>query len=285
MMPMEPNHLREGALGLLLATKRLVGTASIYRREEADQPDSFRQLTFRAILRKQFETLNAIVVLRAVGRGNAAIALLRPMCEEIIWSDYLVTLPAEDAGRLLLCMARTGLYDTYLAQKSYAQAVQMGDLGFSIDSEKRLADSAEESDRELRLLSKKLGWPERKLVMPTTKYLAKVTNRLEMYNFLYHATSRFVHFSVTELMRLVWGKPGEVRVASNFFDKYWGDFSLYWGGWIYAQTFVAISPVLTDMSTDLGAEELAMFEAAVKTLVSGGGIPILTHADVMRAFK
>src|SRR6266850_1040866 len=99
MMPMEPNHLREGALGLLLATKRLVGTASIYR------------------------------------RGKAAIALLRPMCEEIIWSDYLVTLPAEDASRLLLCMARTGLYDTYLAQKSYAQAVQMGDLGFSTESE------------------------------------------------------------------------------------------------------------------------------------------------------
>src|SRR5258708_9289654 len=98
MMPMEPNHLREDALGLLLATKRLVGTASIYRPDEADQPDSFRQLTFRAILRKQFETLNAIVELSAQGRGNAAIPLLRPMCEAIIWSYYLVTLPADDAA-------------------------------------------------------------------------------------------------------------------------------------------------------------------------------------------
>jgi hypothetical protein len=284
-MPKEPNHLREGALGLLLATKRLVGTASIYRRDDADQPDSFRQLTFRAILRKQFETLNAIVELSAEGRGNAAIALLRPMCEEIIWSDYLVTLAPEDASQLLLCMARLGLYDTFVAQKSYAQAVQMGDFGFSAESEQRLAGSAQTAAKDLKMLSRKLGWPERKLVMPTTKYLARITNRSEMYNFLYHATSRVVHFSVTELMRLVWGKPGEVRVASNFFDRYWGDFSLYWGGWIYAQTFVAISPVLTDMSTDLGADELAMFEAAVKTLVSGGGIPILTHAEVMRAFR
>ncbi|MBZ5521734.1 MAG: DUF5677 domain-containing protein [Acidobacteriia bacterium] len=284
-MPMELNHLREGALGLLRATHRLVGTASVYRRNDADQPDSFRQLTFRAILRKQFESLTAIVELSAEGRGNVAIALLRPMCEEIIWCDYLVSLPPEDASLLLRCMAQLGIHDTFVAQKSYSEAVQMGDLGFSEESEQRLAASARSAARDLKMLSRKLGWPERKLVMPTTKYLAKVTNRLEMYNFLYHATSRVVHFSVTELMRLVWGKPGEVRVASNFFDRYWGDFSLYWGGWIYAQTFVAISPVLTDMSTDLRQEELATFEAAVKTLVSGGGVPILTQAEVMRAFQ
>ena len=284
-MPTGHNHLRDGAAGLLEATWRLVGRASIYTSNDTDGSDSFRQLTFRAILRKQFESLTAIVELSGEGRGNVAIALLRPMCEEIIWSDYLVSLPPDDATLLLRCMARLGLYDTFAAQKSYSEAVKMGDLGFSPESEARLSASAEEAAKDLKMLSKKLGWPERKLVMPTTKYLAKVTNRLEMYNFLYHATSRVVHFSVTELMRLVWGRPGEIRVASNFFDRYWGDFSLYWGGWIYAQTFVAISQVLADMSTDLGPEELATFEAAVKTLVSKGGVPILTRAEVMRAFR
>jgi len=56
-----------------------------------------------------------------------------------------------------------------------------------------------------------------------------------MYEFLYHASSRVVHFSVPELMRRIWGRPGEMTIASNLYEKYWADFSLYWGGWIYAQ--------------------------------------------------
>ena len=81
-------------------------------------------------------------------------------------------------------------------------------------------------------------------------------------------------------MRRVWGKPGEMKVASNIYERYWADFSLYWGGWIYGQTFTTISPVLTGLGSDLEEADLIAVGKSVEVLLSRGGIPILTIEEI-----
>lgn len=117
------------------------------------------------------------------------------------------------------------------------------------------------------------------------KAIAAIVGRSDLYGFLYHATSRLVHFSVPELMRRVWGKPGKMEVAADFFERYWAEFAIYWGGWIFGQTFALVGPELTSLSEDFEEYDLAPFERAVKALLRKGGIPIITVEEIAWPIK
>lgn len=50
-----------------------------------------------------------------------------------------------------------------------------------------------------------------------------------MYDRIYYATSRTVHFNVIELLRRTWFKKGEpISVTSNHYERYWASFALAW---------------------------------------------------------
>ena len=101
--------------------------------------------------------------------------------------------------------------------------------------------------RSLRRLARELDWPQREgrgARLPSIKWVAKQTGELETYEFIYHATSRFVHFSITELLRRAWGNPGTISINSEQFQDYWGHFALYWGLKLFINTAVAITPHL-----------------------------------------
>jgi len=283
---MEREHLQQGTQDLLEATKRFVESVSMYAWTQSDGEEVYRQVILRSILRKQFESLEAIVELASDDRGNVAVTLLRPMCEELIWTEYLRLISPQNSALLLLSMARVGIHETFCAQERYAAGKNMGDLGFPPGTAGQLRAASDAATEQLKLLAKTLNWPNRgKQLLPTVRFLARATNRLEMYNLLYHATSRVVHFSVPELLRRVWGEPGRMAVSSNFYQRYWADFSLYWGGWMYAQTFLTIPPILTGLESDLEDTEILAVDKAVRVLLSRGGIPILTIEEIAWPFS
>lgn len=286
LMPPERQHLEDGVSGLLSATKRFVNAASAYEWNPIEGHEAFRQVMFRAILGKQHESLENINELVASHRGYVAVTLLRPMCEELIWVNYLVSLSEEDAGLLLSALAPIDIRQTFLAQKKYAESKQMGNLGFSPAFEENLQQSAAHAATKLKLLASTLGWPKNmRGDVPPVKFLAEATGRSAMYDLLYHATSRAVHFSVPELMRRVWGRPGQMTIGSNTYERYWADFSLYWGGWIYSQVFIEIVQVLAQVNYEIPESELAKFQRSAELLVSRGGIPILTVEEVSWPFE
>jgi hypothetical protein len=244
-----------------------------------------RQLLFRSILRKQFESLEAIAKLSSEKQGHISVSLLRPMCEELIWLEYLLSMSPQDAELLLLSMGRIGIYETFCAQRNYAARKHMGDLGFPAKTEGQLAQAAAVAEQHITGLAAKLQWPnKRRGILPTVRFLAASVKRDDVYTFLYHATSRVVHFSVPELMRRIWGRPGEMTISSNNYERYWADFSLYWGGWIYSLVFLRIAPALTGTKRDLEDSKLVEFDKAAKTLLGGGGIPILTIEEIAWPF-
>jgi hypothetical protein len=98
------------------------------------------------------------------------------------------------------------------------------------------------------------------------------------YKLLYHATSRAVHFSVPELLRRVWGKPGSMKISSQTFERYWAAFSLYWGGWLYSLIFVESLLILQE--PDIADETVIALQEAALKIKSRGAIPILTREEV-----
>src|ERR1700687_323014 len=181
--------------------------------------DGFLPIIRRAILRRQFDSLEGIAHLVAEKRGYAAAPLLRPACEELIWIKYMVGITPDDSEELLRCVASVELLDSLRAQDEYAGRTVTRELGLVSFLENAVAH--EDAVRvRLRTLGTKLDWPSRMVEagrLPDVYWLAQHTGQQKVYKFLYHATSRFVHFSAAELLRRAWGKPGSVSVRSIHF--------------------------------------------------------------------
>ena len=189
--------------------------------------EGFLPVVRRAILVRQFDTLEVISSLVQKNKGYAAGPLLRPAYEELIWLKYLSKLPDTDAEELVILIADNEMIRSLHAQDKYGGREVSESLGLVPYLEK--AERREKVTKcKLQKLGKKLGWPGR---YPRMNWLAEQTNEKLMYDFLYHATSRFVHFSVPELLRRAWGNPqtGNISVRSVHFQDYWGMFSLHWG--------------------------------------------------------
>ncbi|MFL5330874.1 MAG: DUF5677 domain-containing protein [Gemmataceae bacterium] len=182
----------------------------------------------RAIVCRQFDSLEAITHLVDQGRGYAAAPLLRPSCEEFIWLKYLLKVDAEQAERIVQCLASGEALRHLRAQNDYAGQTAMETLGlFQYLQESEQAEPM--LQEKLRALDVSLGWnkkEENRGRLPSLEFLAKKTDEKRVYNFIYHATSRFVHFSVAELLRRAWTQKDGLSVKSIHLRDYWSAFSL-----------------------------------------------------------
>jgi hypothetical protein len=118
--------------------------------------------------------------------------------------------------------------------------------------------------QKLKELGGRLAWPCHVVStgdVPSAWFVAQATDSAKLYRFLYHATSRYVHFSAVELARRGWGRPGRLEVSSDTYEPVWAAFSLSWGTRLFGWTLQA--------SLDaLGAE----------------GVPEPPHEALQRAF-
>ena len=240
--------------------------------------DGFLFLIVRAILRRQFEALEAIAGLVKGGKAYVAGPLLRPACEELIWTKYLLQIPQETAERLVVTVASKELLANLSAQDKYAGRKVTEELGLLPYLERSRGRKAAHR-KTLEELSTELGWPVREgqgAELPSIYWIAKQTEQLRVYNFIYHATSRFVHFSVTELLRRAWGHPGTVSITSEHYRDYWGHFSLYWGLNLFIDTAIEIAQGL---SVDATIDEAAFLDAAER-IGEFGAVPIITADEL-----
>ena len=191
--------------------------------------DGVLTIVMHSVLCRQFDLLEVISQLAAQGKGYAAAPLLRPACEEVIWTKYLSGILPSRADRLLYCIAHKEQLDSLRNQDNVAGRATTRNLG--LEPYLRSVTRQEARYRSwMKDLAKKLGWPNKTgKRLPSMRWMAKATNQLDLYHSIYHATSRFVHFSVNELLRRAWGVPGRISIHSKYFGSYWAQASLYWG--------------------------------------------------------
>lgn len=265
-----------GAKDLLSATEGWIQQASHAEWDPSRVGSiSFYSLVLRSVLVKQYESMLSVLTLEDCSQGFSAVALLRAMCEELIWAKYLGSRGEEDASRIVEALGPVGIHEAFLAQEAY----RIPNTGFSDEWKAQSAASHVHESAELRSLFAKHGFKlKTHQTVPSVSQLAKAVSMSEIYRFHYHATSRAVHFSVPELLRRIWGKPGSMTISSRTFERYWAAFAVYWGGWIYALTFLEILLLL--QAPDFPDEKIKQIDAAMRLMRRDGAIPILTVQEV-----
>lgn len=241
--------------------------------------DGVLPIVRRAILRRQFDSLEAISRLVAEEKGYAAALLLRPACEEFIWIKYLAGIASDDSEELLRCVASVEILDSLRAQDDYGGRTVSKELGLLPALENAVARGDAVRAR-LRALGMRLDWPRRTIEggqLPGVSWLAKKTGQKRVYNFIYHATSRFVHFSAAELLRRAWGKPGAVSVRSIHFRDYWGAFALYWGLRLFVDSTHELCRALNMPEPELNEPEVL---SAAQRINAFGQVPIITAEEL-----
>ena len=227
--------------------------------------DGFLPVVFRAIFRRQYESLQTISQLAITGNGAAAGPLLRPACEEFIWTKYLTQISARDAEQLVICFAMDEQYKNLRVQDEFAGRSVTETLGL-LPYLERSNKIRKDLLQKIRKLGERLDWPENTITqgqLPPIWWLAETTEEQSTFDFIYHATSRFVHFSVAELLRRAWGNPYKETLSVNsiHFRDYWAYFCLYWGLFLFLCTVIEI------LGADSELIEMGMSDAdAVKVL-------------------
>jgi hypothetical protein len=86
----------------------------------------------RSILRRQLDCLEVAVDLVESQRGYAAVPLLRPSCEELLWLRYINTLSSADSRVLADCLIQGGLLKDLEAQAGEVGEVEMSAMGLDV---------------------------------------------------------------------------------------------------------------------------------------------------------
>ena len=189
----------------------------------------------RTILRRQFDSLSLISRLVEDEEGFITGSFLRLMCEEFIWSKYLVGIPLSDADSLIGCIGIDEVYKCLSTQDETMGRPETEKLGL-LPYLERSQNEKKDSSKEMHRLGTKLNWPDPKKI-PSTLWLAEKVKEKSTYELVYRATSRFVHFSPMELARLVTEREaGKFSIEPTHLNLYRGSFSLYWGSLFFVCT-------------------------------------------------
>jgi hypothetical protein len=88
---------------------------------------------------------------------------------------------------------------------------------------------------EIREKLKTLLYPhpvKKKDHLPSVWYMAEKTGLSDVYQYIYHASSSFVHFNPRILLRMGWGDLPEVTFSSKNFSKYYKNFLVFYGTYL-----------------------------------------------------
>ena len=262
----------------------------------ADTIDGLRQATWppkegllpiilRSLVIRQFDTLRVMSSLVSDGLGYATGPMLRPSCEERIWSKYLLDMDRKSANILLLAMSQQEIGESLQAQDEIAGRTITKKLGL-MPHLKRTKRSRERVSGQLRNLATHLEWPKQSRkngALPSIRWIAERVDLLPVYNLIYHATSRFVHFRVHELMRNVWGnaESGPMLIRPTHMEPYRSHFSLYWGLSLFLETTIPILEFTKDfLEFEDGDGNHAEILTAAKGISELGRVPIITSIEL-----
>ena len=275
-----PNATRlENVRQLLALFKPIIDDSSKLKWRPSD---GFWLLLCRCMIRRQFESMETVVKLVNGEDAHAALPLLRAACEEFIWLSYLRSIEEHVCEQIILHKSQLEIAASLRAQTIAAGKKQMIEFGFTPEFLDSVSANKHTAQRELRSIGLSLGWNlSGKRYLPSARFIAEKTNEAALYDLIYHATSKAVHFTVTELLRRAWGNASEVLIGSAEMNAYWADFSLYWGWKLFFLTFAQVAEVLEKNKTPLiDFENNELLLPLVKKFIAPGQVPIITPEEL-----
>lgn len=156
------------------------------------------------------------------------IPFLRGMCEDLITLRYLTKYDAAIRQRILHNYLVHLQIESIHAQELFFKAEFIFEpliklvQGPHLDSFKT----------ELKNIWSSFGFKKER-IFPSVEQMAIETKMKILYQYLYHATSRAVHFSPNVLMRMGWAKDKEYIFTTKNFTSYYNDFVMFYGTYLF----------------------------------------------------
>lgn len=249
----------------------------------ADLADGVPQVVARFVLKRQVSGVQAAVALARAGLGHLALPLVRPACDERIWWAYLASLQDEPRHQLLAQMSMLESAKAVGAQQQYLGKKIMKELGFSKSFVNGQAATRGGVEKGLNELGRELGWPDDILGVPSVGWLASKSGLDAVYQFLYAASSKGVHFSPSEALRSGWADSlepdAEVTILATAYRRYRTDFSMHWLCSLLLDTSITIWTLMPADGSTIEDELVRRFEGAAEKIRAAGQIPIVLAAE------
>ncbi|HYO07629.1 MAG TPA: DUF5677 domain-containing protein [Tepidisphaeraceae bacterium] len=193
--------------------------------------DGFFLLSVRAAFAKNYEVNQFIQTRDAQLNAFAVTSALRGICEDIIALKWLATLERRERDEAVGVMM----------MKSVLELMQQQTLFFGkyrpsqpILEAKDVTAEVQALKQRLRGMRKGNRWRKHR-EWPSVREMAEPTGLVPLYDFLYAATSSFVHFSPNNLLRMGKVAPGEERMhfSTSHFSDYYGHFNRFYGLFLF----------------------------------------------------
>jgi hypothetical protein len=198
---------------------------------------------------RQCEAIKAALLLAKEGLGHLAVAYVRPACEEYLWLSYLNSVDSQAAEKFIMALMLVENDRSIEAQGQYFGDDWMARNGWPLSYMRSATAASSTAKESIEEIAQALIWPSKKTRggkgrTPNTKWIASQTDSARLYEFLYSATSRMLHFSPQEILRRGWGNPAvgnsKIELNSPAYIAYRLDFGLYWLVYLLIHTFTIL---------------------------------------------
>lgn len=185
--------------------------------------------TVIAALVKNFEFNYSVCSKESEEGSFFLMPFLRGMCEDLITLKFMERFDEAFRKKIIYIQMLLLTIESAEAQGSFFEKENIIQLRYR---HKHGAEEVKAIQAELKKLWHGKGF-NKDTIFPSVSAMANDTRMVALYNFLYHATSRVVHFSPNVLFRMGWGKPGEdVTFNTKNFTQYYHEFTVYHGTYL-----------------------------------------------------
>ncbi len=176
-----------------------------------------------------------LLVNKTRARKEAAFytSTLRGICEDLITLTFLKKQSTLDKDKILLNLMRLQLQDLIAAQSSFFKKNHSQQIVLDKYSE---PDPLNDPMAILRDEWAKIGLNKEK-ISPSVSHMATDAGLIELYQYLYAATSDMVHFSPHNLLRSGWSKKldGNHNFSPLNFANYFNQFNRFYGAFLFVK--------------------------------------------------
>ncbi|WP_276484097.1 DUF5677 domain-containing protein [Paraflavitalea pollutisoli] len=160
------------------------------------------------------------------------LPMLRGICEDLIAISYLITQSKAKQNYLIVTKrheelklstkAQAGFFSKYNKGQIVAPPLNHGDIQIILDEYRRAGHDFENAK------------------LPKVYTMAKRVGLKDLYSFIYHSTSKAVHFDIFTLLSMGWGKldKKERTIEANYSHEH--DYKHYYSFGVFYSTYLFI---------------------------------------------
>ena len=210
--------------------------------------DLFNQTAIAALV-KSYE-FNCIINKHACDNIFPMISSLRGICEDYIVLRYIFSELPNNKDQIIHLMVSEDTYASSIVQWKFFEKYHPNQvLYYKVD----FPQKRDECKDKLRNLTKS----HRRQSLPSVKDMANKTGLNELYEYIYHATSAYVHYNPHILLRMGWGNLPEITYSTRNFDTYYKHFACFYGAYLFKELCVwMISIGLLDNAIEAGIQKI-----------------------------